>query len=85
MRRCNSVREFNGATDLQVLACTAALLLTIIGSGSVSADVSVPPATSTSTTAVEQFDEVTGIIWSWVFRWMKRNSDLKRTYGSNPG
>jgi hypothetical protein len=50
-----------------LVACTAALLLTVIGSGSVSADESVPPATvNTTTPVVEQFDEGSGIIWSQI-------------------
>jgi hypothetical protein len=47
------------------LACTAVVLLAIVGSGSVSADESVPPLTTT-TTVVEQFDEESGIIWSQI-------------------
>ena len=38
------------------------MLLTAIGSGSVSADESVPPPTTT--TVLEQFDEESGIDWS---------------------
>ena len=49
-----------------LVACTAVILLTAIGSGSVSADESVPPATSTTTSVVEQFDDETGIIWSQI-------------------
>ena len=48
------------------VACTAVALLAAIGSGSVSADESVPPATSTTTSVVEQFDDETGIIWSQI-------------------
>ena len=47
-----------------IVACTAAVLLAAIGSGSVSADESVP--VPTSTTVVEQFDEESGLIWSTV-------------------
>jgi hypothetical protein len=47
-----------------LVACTAALLLTVIGSGSVSADESVP--VPTTTTVVEQSNEESGIIWSQV-------------------
>ena len=43
-------------------ACTAVVLLAAIGSGSVSADESVPP----SSTVVEQYDEESGIIWSQI-------------------
>ena len=46
------------------MACTAAILLAIVGSGSVSADESVP--LPTSTTLLEQFDEESGIIWSQI-------------------
>ena len=46
-----------------IVACTAVVLLTAIGSGSVSADESVPP---TTTTVVEQFDEESGLIYSQV-------------------
>ena len=48
-----------------IAACTAVVLLTAIGSGSVSADESVPPPTTT-TTVVEQYDEESGLIWSQV-------------------
>ena len=47
-----------------LVACTAVVLLTAIGSGSVSADESVP--VPTTTTFVEQFDEESGLIWSQV-------------------
>ena len=47
-----------------LVACTAIVLLTAIGSGSVSADESVPP--STTTTVVEQFDEESDLIWSQI-------------------
>ena len=47
------------------MACTAVVLLAIVGSGSVSADESVPPPTTT-TTVVEQFDEESGLIWSQI-------------------
>ena len=40
------------------------VLLTVIGSGSVSADETLPP--STTTTVVEQFDVESGLIWSQV-------------------
>ena len=46
-----------------LVACTAVVLLTAIGSGSVSANESVPVPT---TTIVEQFDEESGIIWSQI-------------------
>ena len=46
------------------MAFTALVLLTIVGSGSVSADESLPPPSST--TAVEQFDEESGLIWSQI-------------------
>ena len=42
----------------------AVLLLTVIGSGSVSADETLPPATTP--TVPEQFDVETGIIWSQI-------------------
>jgi hypothetical protein len=47
-----------------IAACTAVVLLTAIGSGSVSADESVP--VPTTTTIVEQLDEESGLIWSQV-------------------
>jgi hypothetical protein len=47
------------------MACTAVVALAVVGSGSVSADESVPPATTT-TVVVEQFDKESGIIWSQV-------------------
>jgi hypothetical protein len=46
------------------MACTAVVVLSVVGSGSVSADESVPP--STTTTVVEHFDEESGLIWSQV-------------------
>jgi len=46
------------------MACTAVILLAIVGSGSVSADENVPPPTTT--TVVEQYDEDGGIIWSQI-------------------
>jgi hypothetical protein len=46
------------------VACTAVVLLTAIGSGSVLADESVP--VPTTTTVVEEFDEESGLIWSQV-------------------
>jgi hypothetical protein len=46
------------------MACTAVVLLAIVGSGSVSADESVPPPSTT--TVVEQFDGESGIIWSQI-------------------
>ncbi len=52
------------ATRRTLVACTAVVLLTTIGSGSVSADESVP--VSSSTTVVEEFDEESGLIWSQV-------------------
>jgi hypothetical protein len=47
------------------MACTAVVVLSVVGSGSVSADESVPPSTTTTTMA-EQFDEENGLIWSQV-------------------
>jgi hypothetical protein len=47
-----------------IVACTAVVLLTAIGSGSVSADESVRVPTTPS--VVEQFDEESGLIWSQV-------------------
>ena len=47
-----------------IVACTAVVLLSVISSGSVSADESVP--VPTTTTVVEQFDEESGLIWSQV-------------------
>ena len=46
------------------MACTAVVLLAIVGSGSVSADENAPPPTTT--TVVEQFDEESGLIWSQI-------------------
>ena len=46
------------------MACTAVVLLTAIGSGSVSADESVP--VPTTTTIFEKFDEESGLIWSQI-------------------
>ena len=47
------------------ITCTAVVALAVVGSGSVSADESVPPSTTT-TTVVEQYDEESGIIWSQI-------------------
>ena len=47
-----------------LVACTAVVLLTMVGSGSVSADESVPPPTTS--TVVEQYDEESGLIWSQI-------------------
>jgi hypothetical protein len=58
------VTVLNMSKRRTLVACTAALLLTAIGSGSVSADESV--LLPTTTTVVEQFDEESGIIWSQI-------------------
>ena len=42
----------------------AVVLLTVIGSGSASADETLPPQVTTTTTVVEQFDVENGLIWS---------------------
>ena len=42
----------------------AVFLLTVIGSGSASADETLPPQVTTTTTVVEQFDVENGLIWS---------------------
>ena len=52
------------STRRTLMACTAVALLAAIGSGSVSADESVP--VPTTTTVVEKFDEESGLIWSQV-------------------
>ena len=44
----------------------AVVLLTMIGSGSVSADETLPPPSTTATKVVEQFDVESGLIWSQV-------------------
>ena len=49
-----------------ILACTAVVAIAVVGSGSVSADESVPVPTTIATTVVEQFDEESGILWSQV-------------------
>jgi hypothetical protein len=48
------------------VASTAEVLLAGTGSGSVSADESVPVPTPINTTMVEQFDEESGLIYSQV-------------------
>jgi len=58
------VTVLNMSKRRTLVACTAVVLLTAIGPGSVSADESVPP--STTTTVVEQYDEESGIIWSQI-------------------
>jgi hypothetical protein len=50
------------STRRTLVACTAIVLLTAIGSVSVSADESVP--VPTTTTVIEQFDKESGIFWS---------------------
>jgi hypothetical protein len=56
---------FNDVTKRRTfVAGTAAALLTAIGTGTVSADESVP--VPTTTTVVEQLDEESGIIWSQI-------------------
>ena len=57
------VTALNMSKRRTFVACTAVVLLAAIGSGSVSADESVPVPT---TTVVEQFDEESGLIWSQV-------------------
>ena len=57
------VTVLNVSSRRTIVACTAVVLLAAIGSGSVSADESVPVPT---TTVVEQFDEESGLIWSQV-------------------
>jgi hypothetical protein len=52
------------STRRTLVACTAIVLLTAIGSVSVSADESVP--VPTTTTVVEKFDEESGLIWSQI-------------------
>jgi hypothetical protein len=49
-----------------IVACLAVVLRTAIGAGSVTAAESVPPAISTTTTVIEQFDEESGLIYSQV-------------------
>jgi len=48
-----------------IVAGTAVVVLAMVGSGSVSADESVPPSTTT-TIVLEHFDEESGIIWSQI-------------------
>ena len=62
--RIQVVAVLNVSTRRTLAACTAVVLLTAIGSGSVSADESVP--VPTTSTVVEQFDEESGLIWSQV-------------------
>ena len=52
------------STRRTIVTSTAVVLLTAIGSGSVSADESV--LVPTTTTVVEQFDDESGLIWSQV-------------------
>ena len=58
------VTVLNMSTRRTLVACTAVVLLTAIGSVSVSADESVP--VPTTTTVVEKFDEESGLIWSQI-------------------
>ena len=44
----------------------AVTLLTVIGSGSVSADETLPPQVTTTTNVVEQFDGESGLVWSQI-------------------
>jgi hypothetical protein len=48
-----------------LVTCTAAVLLSVVGASSVSADESLP-SQSSSTTLVEQFDAESGIVWSQI-------------------
>ena len=57
------VTALNMSKRRNLVACTAQVLLTVIGSGSVSADESVPVPT---TTVVEQFEDESGLIWSQI-------------------
>ena len=52
------------STRRTLVACTAVALLKAIGSGSVSADESVP--VPTTTTVFEEFDKESGLIWSQI-------------------
>ncbi|MTA39896.1 MAG: hypothetical protein F2560_02525 [Actinobacteria bacterium] len=47
-----------------IVACTAVVLLTTIGTNSVPADESVP--TTTTTTVVDHVDEESGLIWAQI-------------------
>ena len=49
-----------------LVTCTAVVLRAVVGSVSVSADESVSAQTTTGTTVVEQFDEVSGLIRSQI-------------------
>jgi hypothetical protein len=49
------------------MASAVAILLSVVGSGAVSGDSSVPStSTSTTTTVVAQFDDESGLIWSQI-------------------
>ena len=61
--RIQVVAVLNVSTRRTLAACTAVVLLTAIGSGSVSADERVPAPT---TTVVEELDDESGLIWSHV-------------------
>ena len=52
------------STRRTLVTCTAVVLLTAIGSGSVSADENVPVPTTTS--VVEKFEEESGLIWAQI-------------------
>ena len=62
--KIQAVTFLNMSKRRTLIACTAVVLLTAIGTGSVSADERVPPPTTT--TVVEEFDEESGLIWSQV-------------------
>ena len=62
--RIQIVTVLNMSKRRTLVAFTAVALLSAIGSGSVSADESVP--VPTTTTVVEEFDEESGLIWSQV-------------------
>ena len=49
-----------------VIGLSAVIILAMVGSGSVSADETLPPPTTTKTTVVEQFDAESGLIWSQI-------------------
>jgi len=65
MKLMSLITDLGLSKPRTMVVCTAVALLAAIGTGSVSADESVPLLTTT-TTVVEQFDEESGIIWSQI-------------------
>ena len=60
------VTVLNMSKQRAIVTCMAVVLLTAIGTDSVSADESAPVPTTVATNLVEQLDDESGIIWSQI-------------------